>query len=88
MGAAFPELGERVTSLVAAHDGLCGTVARMTHVVGSTQDGPGTQIVAIFTRFEAAYAEHAQREGELFEELGPKLRAKQREQLSDLVRGL
>jgi iron-sulfur cluster repair protein YtfE (RIC family) len=86
--AAFPDLGKMVTSMVAAHDGLCGTLARMTHEVSANKDGATGPVAAIFSRFETAYADHAQRERKLLDKIGPRLRPKQREALAELVRGL
>jgi hypothetical protein len=42
----------------------------------------------VFTRFEAAYASHAETEAELLESLTRKLDPEQRERLRELVRGL
>jgi hypothetical protein len=46
------------------------------------------QVLAVFTRFEAAYASHADAEAALLHELTARLDAGQRAQLAELVRGL
>lgn len=88
VSATLPDLHETVTRMVAAHDGICGTVARMTHIVSIGEGDVTGQLAAIFARFETAYAEHARREYALLDQIGPRLSAEQRAELAELVRGL
>lgn len=81
-----PELAEQVHAMALAHDAICGGLARMYHLAAANTEL--TTIIAVFQRFEAAYASHAETEAELLEQLTRKLDPAQRERLGELVRGL
>jgi iron-sulfur cluster repair protein YtfE (RIC family) len=81
-----PDLAAQVHAMALAHDTICGALARMNHLAAANADL--TVILAVFARFESAYASHAETEAELLCELTRKLDVAQRAQLSELVRGL
>jgi len=81
-----PELADQVHAMALAHDAICGGLARMYHLAAANADL--TTILAVFQRFEAAYASHAETEAKLLEQLTRKLDPAQRERLAELVRGL
>lgn len=81
-----PELADQVHAMALAHDALCGGLARMYHLASANADL--TVILAVFARFEATYASHAQTEAELLHQLGARLDPAQRTGLAELVRGL
>ena len=83
---AVPELAERVHAMAVAHDAICGGLARMYHLAAANTEI--ATIIAVFTRFESAYASHAEVEAEILHTLGGRLDHAQREQLAALVRGL
>jgi iron-sulfur cluster repair protein YtfE (RIC family) len=78
------ELADRVHAMVTAHDAICGAVARMAHLAGTST----TSLRPLFERFEVAYAAHAKLEGELLRELEQRLDPEQRAVLGALVSGL
>jgi iron-sulfur cluster repair protein YtfE (RIC family) len=81
-----PDLAEQVHAMALAHDAICGGLARMYHLAAANAE-IGT-IVAVFSRFEIAYASHAEMEAEILHTLGVRLDREQRERLAALVRGL
>jgi len=81
-----PDLAQPVADLIAMHDEICGAVARMVHLVGTTPHLP--VLVPVFRRFEAAYAKHAAVELELLQRIGARLTVAQRRELHDWIRGL
>ncbi|HEY0482910.1 MAG TPA: hemerythrin domain-containing protein [Kofleriaceae bacterium] len=83
---AVPELADQVQAMALAHDAICGGLARMYHLASANADL--AVILAVFARFETAYASHADTEAELFRQLGRRLDPAQRARLADLVRGL
>ena len=83
---AVPELADRVQAMAMAHDAICGALARMCHLASANAELMHVQ--AVFARFEAGYASHADAEAELLHELAVRLDAEQRGRLADLVRGL
>lgn len=83
---AVPELADRVQAMATAHDAICGALARMCHLASANTEL--ALVLAVFARFEAAYASHADAEAELLRELTARLDAGQRAQLAELVRGL
>ena len=83
---AVPELAEQVHSMAVAHDAICGSLARMYHLAAANAEL--TTIMAVFSRFETAYASHATMEAELLQLLARRLDAAQRQRLAELVRGL
>jgi hypothetical protein len=72
--------------MAVAHDAICGSLARMYHLAASNAEL--TTIMAVFSRFETAYASHATVEAELLQLLARRLDAAQRQRLAELVRGL
>lgn len=85
----LPETRDAVGKLVAAHDGICGTLSRMVHRAGGDdRDADLGAVVSLFERFESAYADHAREEVGFLRDLGPRLTAQQRDELRDLLRGL
>lgn len=83
---AVPELSGQVQNMALAHDAICGALARMYHLAAANAELP--TIAAVLERFEAAYASHAESEGELLHNLNARLGPRQREKLAELVRGL
>ncbi|HEX3764862.1 MAG TPA: hemerythrin domain-containing protein [Kofleriaceae bacterium] len=83
---AVPELADRAQAMATAHDAICGGLARMCHLAATNADL--TLVLAVFSRFEATYASHADSEADLLRELTARLDAGQRAQLAELVRGL
>ena len=83
---SVPELADQVQVMALAHDAICGGLARMYHLA-STNAELGL-ITAVFGRFEAAYASHAENEAGLLKELSGRLDSDQRARLWELVRGL
>jgi hypothetical protein len=83
---AVPELAEQVHAMSLAHDAICGGLARMYHL--SAANAELGLITAVFTRFEAAYATHAETEAALLTTLSSRLDPDQRARLWELVRGL
>jgi len=81
-----PELADRVHAMAMAHDAICGGLARMCHLASANAEL--AHVLAVFARFEAGYASHADAEAELLRELTTRLDAEQRGRLADLVRGL
>ncbi|HEX7842902.1 MAG TPA: hemerythrin domain-containing protein [Kofleriaceae bacterium] len=81
-----PELAGQVHAMAMAHDAICGGLARMYHLASTNADL--TVILAVFSRFETAYASHAETEAELLHQLSARLDPAQRMQLAELVRGL
>ena len=87
----FPELRGDIARIEAAHDGICGSLGRMGHLVGGgaarfPERLPG--FLALLARFEAAYAAHSQDESALLKALAGRLDARQRGEIAELVRGL
>jgi hypothetical protein len=81
-----PDLADQVHAMALAHDAICGGLARMYHLAAANADL--TVILAVFARFETAYASHAETEAELLRRLSDRLDSAQRAQLAELVRGL
>ncbi|HEX3474569.1 MAG TPA: hemerythrin domain-containing protein [Kofleriaceae bacterium] len=81
-----PELADQVHAMAMAHDAICGGLARMYHLVSANAEL--AHVLAVFARFEAAYASHADAEAELLRELTGRLDGGQRGRLAELVRGL
>jgi iron-sulfur cluster repair protein YtfE (RIC family) len=81
-----PELAGQVHAMALAHDAICGGLARMYHLASTNADL--TVILAVFARFEAVYASHAETEAELLHQLSARLDPAQRARLAELVRGL
>ena len=83
---AVPELGPQVAAMALAHDTICGSLARMCHLAAANGELPA--IAAVFARFEAAYASHAEVEAAFLQQLGGRLDREQRARLAELVSGL
>jgi iron-sulfur cluster repair protein YtfE (RIC family) len=81
-----PDLAEQVHAMALAHDAICGGLARMNHLAAANAEI--ATIAAVFSRFEIAYASHAEIEAEILHTLGVRLDPEQRERLAVLVRGL
>ena len=81
-----PELVEQIRAMALAHDAICGGLARMYHLAAANAEI--AVITAVFTRFETAYASHAQAEAELLQALAGRLDPEQLARLAELVRGL
>ncbi|HET7504955.1 MAG TPA: hemerythrin domain-containing protein [Kofleriaceae bacterium] len=81
-----PDLAEQIHAMAVAHDAICGGLARMYHLAAANADI--ATIISVFTRFEAAYASHAEVEASILSTLSARLDREQREQLAVLVRGL
>lgn len=83
---ALPELADQVGSMAAAHDGICGGLSRLIHMLETQADA--TTTLGIFERFENAYGEHARLEAQLLTAVDKGVTPAQRAQLAELVRGL
>lgn len=86
VGELVPDLAEPVRAMELAHDAICGSLARMYHLAASNAEV--STILAVFIRFEAAYARHAEVEADLLQSLAARLDPGQRARLAELVRGL
>ncbi|HEY0254479.1 MAG TPA: hemerythrin domain-containing protein [Kofleriaceae bacterium] len=84
--AELPELASRVLEMAFVHDTVCGALSRACHT--AERDASRAQLVALYERFEQAYAGHARAESDFLEELQTRLTEGQRVQLSELVAGL
>jgi len=82
----IPEFAEPVLAMVSAHDAVCGALARMIYTAHAEVDAAA--LPGLFTRFQAAYADHARQEAALLAQLDARLDATQRGQLAELVRSL
>lgn len=83
---AVPDLVASVQDMSVAHDAICGALARVYHLAEASAGI--SAITAVFTRFEAAYASHAETEAEFLRKLAASLAPAQRDQLAALVHGL
>jgi iron-sulfur cluster repair protein YtfE (RIC family) len=83
---ALPALAGQVQAMAEAHDGICGGLSRMIHMLETKAD-PMT-MVGVFDRFEHAYAEHARQETQLLEAVDRDATPAQLAALAELVRGL
>lgn len=83
---AVPDLADQVHAMALAHDAICGGLARMCHLAAANAEI--ATIAAVFTRFEIAYASHAEVEARLLDRLSGRLDHEQNARLADLVRGL
>lgn len=81
-----PDLADQIQEMAVAHDAICGGLARMYHL--SAANSEIAVITQVFTRFEAAYARHAEVEAELLGQLTARLSPEQLARLSELVHGL
>lgn len=86
VGEQLPDLAEHVHQMAVAHDAICGALARMFHMAST--EARAVTLLAVFERFETAYAAHAKSETDLLRSLEGRLDADQRSQLAALVRGL
>lgn len=86
----FPEHRDAVDRIEAAHDSICGAVMCLAHLAehGSQVRSQHSAMLAVFERFERAYAQHGKDEGDLLRELGRCLEPRHRTELTALVRGL
>jgi len=81
-----PELGARVAEMEVAHDTICGALARMYEL--ASHEPTAAPLVAVYRRFERAYAEHARVEGAVLHTLDGRLDEAQRARLAAVVDGL
>jgi hypothetical protein len=88
---ALPDVAERLAALSAAHDALCGGLARLNYLASR---GSGAfvdqfrQVEALFERFESAYVEHARDERAFLRDVDRRLDQGQRAALLEAARGL
>ncbi|HRC58743.1 MAG: hemerythrin domain-containing protein [Myxococcales bacterium] len=82
----LPDLSWHVQSMAAAHDGICGGLSRLIHMLAT--DAEILSVLSVFDRFERAYGEHARAEAQLLQSIDRSASAEQRMKLADLVRGL
>jgi hypothetical protein len=83
---AVPELAEQVHAMALAHDAICGGLARTYHLAATNAEVKA--ITAVFLRFEAAYASHAEIEAQLLRTLGSRFGPEHHARLAALVDGL
>ncbi len=87
-----PQKASVVDRLQDAHDTICGSLVRLTHLVEHVKpeglDATRPALVALHERFEKAYAAHSQEETVLFEGLGRTLDHRQRGALAEILQGL
>lgn len=83
---AVPDLADQVHAMALAHDAICGSLARMYHLAATNAEI--ATIIAVFARFETAYASHSEMEADLLDSLSRRLDPEQRARLAELVRGL
>ena len=83
---AAPDLRPSVEEMLAAHDTICGALARMVHL--STTDSVARSLVVVFERFETAYAQHARNEEILLSAVDQRLDVVQRGRLRALLDGI
>ncbi|HEU4727107.1 MAG TPA: hemerythrin domain-containing protein [Kofleriaceae bacterium] len=81
-----PDLAEQIHQMALAHDAICGGLARMYHLAMANAEI--ATIISVFTRFETAYASHAEVEASILATLSGRLDREQCERLAVLVRGL
>jgi Hemerythrin HHE cation binding domain len=87
----LPDVAGRLAALSAAHDTLCGSLTRLSHLASR---GPDTfvdqfrQVEALFERFESAYTEHARDERAFLRDVDRCLNRDQRAALLEAARGL
>jgi hemerythrin-like domain-containing protein len=86
VGEAFPELSWQVQAMAAAHDGICGGLSRVLHMLHGDGDVAAARVV--FERFAQAYSEHARAEAQLLTAVDSGVSPEQRAQLAALVGGL
>lgn len=87
--AAVPDLTDAVLALVVAHDGVCGTLSRLSRLVQSEGYYSQASLVgAMADRLADGYADHARQERALLASLARRLTTEQRAELTELARGL
>ncbi len=82
IAAVLPEVADEVTTMLHAHDAVCGAVARMIHAVRA---GQVEQTRTLFDRFELAYTLHARAERIFLQGLVGRLAPEDARQLAELV---
>ena len=78
---------ELVERLEAAHDAICGSIVRVAHGASSERSSH-RDLLSLFERFEAAYADHSRSEGDLLEQLRRVLTADEERELAQYLEGL
>jgi iron-sulfur cluster repair protein YtfE (RIC family) len=81
-----PALSSKVHDMAVAHDTICGALARACYLAHSGADA--ASLVALYERFEQAYAMHSAAEADVLATIDGLLDAGQRERLASLVDGL
>lgn len=87
----LPALEPQVEAVQSAHDGICGALVRISHLV---QRGPAhfaehfAHVRVLFERFQQAYAAHARDERTLLRQADQQLNDQQRAELAGLLEGL
>jgi hypothetical protein len=81
-----PALASRVNEMAIAHDTICGSLSRACYLASQRADQ--AQLLAVYERFEQAYASHARAESELLGLLEEQLGEHDRERLQSLLDGL
>jgi iron-sulfur cluster repair protein YtfE (RIC family) len=87
----LPARVDRIGRLEVAHDTICGAIVRLVQLVEfepRALDAGRASVVALYERFEKAYAAHSQEEAALFEDLSRALDAGQRAELAAILHGL
>jgi hypothetical protein len=83
-----PAKADAVDRLAHAHDIICGAAVRLAHLARTSLASENLSLLALHSRFEGAYVVHSREEADLFSELGRTLDERQRQELSELLRGL
>jgi len=80
----FPEQGDAVDRLHAAHDLICGTLVRFSFL--AEREGELTNDARLaFQRFEAAYGNHSRDEAALLDEVAQLLTPAQQRELEEFL---
>ena len=85
LSAELPSASDAIAELIALHDEICATVARMVHMAEVPDRSVG--LIPVFNRFETAYIKHAQAERALFELAAARLTPVERSALATKLRG-
>jgi hypothetical protein len=88
LASRLPDVRETVSAIEAVHDGICGTLSRVTHLAARGLVEHLDALAVLFDRFEANYLAHAREERAFLRRVGPRLGAAQRAELAELVKGL
>ncbi|MEZ4361843.1 MAG: hemerythrin domain-containing protein [Kofleriaceae bacterium] len=86
VASEFPDFSWQVQSMAAAHDGICGGLSRLLHMLITNSDS--STILAVFDRFTKAYGDHSRAEAQLLASIDAAVTPEQRAALAALVDGL